>query len=437
MKRVLVITYYWPPSGGGGVQRWLKMSKYLPQQGWQPVIFTPENPHFDLRDETLLQDEHPDTEVLRYPIWEPYRIYDRIFGKKGNAGLIGGGKRKRNWKDKLLSLVRSWFLIPDPRVFWVKPAVKHLTAYLREHPVDAIVTTGPPHSMHLIGLGLKKKLGTYWIADLRDAWTQLDYLKDFHLTKAAIRKQEKMEQEVVKAADRVLIVTKNLADWHTELYGRPVEVLTNGFDAPDFEEVPAHNKDRFIISHFGLLNNFRNPGVLWKVLDAYCEANPAFAERLELRLGGVVDPSVRAEIDQLPLLRERVHYYDYVSHEDVIALNAESAILLLCINNTYLGRYFMTGKIFEYLALGRPILCMSDKGSDAAQVIRETGTGATFDYEAGEASAIRAWLEKQFEQFPALAYEANEEEIARYSRENLSAQVVQMIEDGLILKKQD
>lgn len=440
MKKVLIITYYWPPSGGGGVQRWLKMSKYLPEYGWQPIIYTPANPHFDLKDETLQQDVSEEIEVITQPIWEPYRLYERFFNKKekkqeANSGLIKGKGARRNWKDTLLSKVRSWFFIPDPRVFWVKPSVRFLRTFLKQNPVDAIITTGPPHSMHLIGLGLKPYTDAYWVADFRDAWTKLDYLKDFNFTKSALRRQEAMEAAVLQAADKVLIVTPNLADWHSELSGRQVDVLYNGYDAPDFQTERPRDTDRFIISHFGLLNNLRNPSVLWQALDSLCAEDSDFYNQLDLRLGGVVDPSIKEEIATTSHLSQRVTYYPYVDHQEVMQLNAASSVLLLCINNTYLGKYFMTGKIFEYLALHRPVLCMSTKESDAAHVLDKTAAGVVFPYETGSFESIKYWLKEQFAAFPEIAYQGKQKEIARFSRKNLTRELVDMLEDSLFLDK--
>ena len=187
MKRVLIITYYWPPSGGSGVQRWLKMSKYLPEYGWQPVIYTTENAEYPIVDPSLEKDVSPEAEVIRRPITEPYTFYKKFLGIKQEetvkVGFTQEEKKKKSWKSGLSMWIRGNLFIPDARRWWVKPSVKYLKKYLQEHPVDAIISTGPPHSMHLIAMKLKEATGLPWIADFRDPWTEIDYYQDLHLTR--------------------------------------------------------------------------------------------------------------------------------------------------------------------------------------------------------------------------------------------------------------
>ncbi|HPD95904.1 MAG TPA: glycosyl transferase family 1, partial [Tenuifilaceae bacterium] len=172
-KRVLIITYYWPPSGGAPVQRWLKFAKYLERFGWQPVIYTPENPESFYDDESLMRDVPKDIEIVKSHIWEPYDIYRMLTGKKGEKIAVGftSADKKKGVSHNLLMWLRGNLLIPDPRIFWVNPSVRFLKKYLKENPVDVVVTTGPPHSLHLIGLKLKRKLKVKWLADFRDPWT--------------------------------------------------------------------------------------------------------------------------------------------------------------------------------------------------------------------------------------------------------------------------
>jgi len=237
MKRVLIITYYWPPSGGGGVMRWLKMAKYFPEFGWQPVIYTPENPDPSVFDHSLLKEVHEKAEIIRTPIWEPYNIYRWLTGKTKNERFKSGyisEASESSFKDRLSVFIRGNFLIPDPRIFWVKPSVRFLTSYLKEHPVDLIVSTGPPHSMHLIGLGLKKKTNIPWMADFRDPWTTIDFYDSLKLTKSADRKHKKLEKQVLTKADFITTVSPNVASGLEHLAGRKVYVVNNGFDPEDY-----------------------------------------------------------------------------------------------------------------------------------------------------------------------------------------------------------
>ena len=247
MKRVLIITYYWPPSGGSGVQRWVKFAKYLPKEGWQPVIYTPENPELTTIDKTLAAEIPPEAEVVKTHIFEPYGIYRKLMGKGSSTDLkaltsagsdgnevnpVNGGKK--SWKQKLSLYIRGNFFIPDPRIMWVRPSVKFLKSYLKKHPVDAIVSTGPPQSMHLIGLELSKATGLPWLADFRDPWTKIFYFKHLELTHRSEAKHQALEKKVVDGATRVIAVSPMVKKDFEAITSTPVELITNGFDEEDF-----------------------------------------------------------------------------------------------------------------------------------------------------------------------------------------------------------
>jgi glycosyltransferase involved in cell wall biosynthesis len=232
-KRVLIITYYWPPSGGSGVQRWLKFAKYLPEAGWEPVIFTPENPDFDLRDETLLKEIPKQLEVMKFPIWEPYQLFAKLKGKsKTHPGRLMEQKDK-GILEKIAIWARANLLVPDPRVFWVKPSVKFLTELAKSGQFQAVITTGPPHSMHLIGLELKRKTGLPWIADFRDPWSQWEFLDTLPMTSFIRNKHQKFEKSVLKEANAVLTISPTFQKDLGKLAHRKIELLTNGYDPED------------------------------------------------------------------------------------------------------------------------------------------------------------------------------------------------------------
>ena len=234
MKRLLIITYYWPPTGGSGVQRWVKFSKYLPERGWQPVIYTPENPEQLALDESLLADIPECAEVIKTHITEPYEIYRRLTGGKKGAEVNPVNAQHKNWKQRLSLWIRGNCFIPDPRIGWVRPSVRFLVKYLKEHPVDAVVTTGPPQSVHLIGRGLKRALGLHWIADFRDPWTEMFYYKHLGLSAAADRRHRRLEQSVLDGADTIVSVSPPVAADFRAKTKTPVVLITNGFDEDDF-----------------------------------------------------------------------------------------------------------------------------------------------------------------------------------------------------------
>ncbi len=380
MKKVLIITYYWPPAGGSGVQRWLKFSKYLPENGWKPYIFTPDSPSFDVKDEDLISDIHIETEVWTTPIWEPYSLKDKLFGKSesSNAGII---QYKSSTENKIMNWVRGNIFIPDPKVFWVKPSIKLLNKKIKEEGITHVVSTGPPHSMHLIALGLKKQNPDLkWVADFRDPWSELDLLNDFHLTKKSKLKYRKLEKEVLQNADVTLTVSETWVESFKILGSNNVKLITNGFDVDDFE-VRERENDKFIIGHFGLLNHLRNPKNLWKTLHDLCDENPDFNMKLEIRLSGNIDTEVLQNITQYFHLKNKVKVLGYLSHKEVLREYNESSVLLLLLFNSESGIGNYPGKIFEYFAAKRPILGFGPKESDTQKLMEKTESGNYHYYE--------------------------------------------------------
>jgi len=380
MKKVLIITYYWPPAGGSGVQRWLKFTKYLPKYNWQPIIYRPENPYFEVKDEALLNDIPAEAEIWKTPIWEPYALKDKLFGKGGKSQSAGVISNKKSLKNKVLNWVRGNVFIPDPKVYWVKPSIKVLLKKIKEEGIEHIITSGPPHSMHLIGLGLKKAMPNLkWIADFRDPWSELDLLDEFHLSNSSRKKHKDLEKEVLQKADVTLTVSETWVEDLKRLGGKRVELITNGYDVADFELKPKTN-DKFIIGHYGLLNHLRNPKNLWKALADLCEENTDFNDKLEIHLSGNIDKEVLAEIVAYPQLKEKVKQLGYLSHAQVLQQYYEASVLLLLLFNSKSGVGNYPGKIFEYFAAQKPILAFVPKGSDTQKLIEKTNTGKCFPY---------------------------------------------------------
>ena len=381
MKKVLIITYYWPPAGGSGVQRWLKFTKYLPKYNWQPIIYTTENPYFEVQDEALLSDIPTESEIWKTPIWEPYALKDKLFGKGGKSQSAGVISNKKSLKNKVLNWVRGNVFIPDPKVYWVKPSVKVLLKKIKEEGIEHIVTTGPPHSMHLIGLGLKKAIPNLkWIADFRDPWSELDLLDEFHLSNNSRKKHKDLEREVLQTADVTLTVSETWVEDLKRLGGNIVELITNGYDTTDFELKPKTN-DKFIIGHYGLLNHLRNPKNLWKALADLCEENAEFNVKLEIHLSGNIDIEVIAEIESYSCLMGKIKQLGYLSHAQVLEQYNQADVLLLLLFNSKSGIGNYPGKIFEYFAAKKPILAFGPVSSDAESLIEKTNTGKYFSYD--------------------------------------------------------
>ncbi len=427
-KKVLIITYYWPPTGGAGVQRWLKFSKYFREFGWEPVIYTPSNPDFPINDETLLKDIPANTTVLKTAITEPYDIYRKIMGKKKtetvNQGFLSEGKENK-WLQSLMIWVRGNFFIPDARKFWIKPSVSYLSDYIQKNKIDAVISTGPPHSMHLIALGLKLKNDIPWIADFRDPWTQIDFYDQLKLTAMADKKHKKLERSVLTNANKVVTVSKSWAKDLEKLGGREVNVITNGFDADDF---PVNEGNvllpGFLMHHIGALNKDRNPHVLWKVLGDICKENPEFKNDLKLKFTGKTDAAVFESLKQHDLM-SNAEKTDYMPHSEVVKLLLKSPVLLLPLNDTPNVSGIVPGKLFEYLAAKRPIFSIGDINGDTAAIIKETNTGTMVsfkDYEGTKAAVLEL-----YRKYKTGEMIINASSIDKYSRKNCAAEYTQLL----------
>ena len=431
MKRVLIITYYWPPSGGSGVQRWLKMSKYLPEYGWQPVIYTPEEGEYPILDASLEKDVAPEAEIIRRPIVEPYTLYKKFLGIKKSesvkVGFIKENRKKLGWKENFSRWIRGNCFIPDARCLWVKPSVNYLKSYLKVHPVDAIVSTGPPHSMHLIAMKLKEATGIHWIADFRDPWTEIDYYGDLRLTRWADRKHHRLEYEVLTKADKVVTIGWDCAKSLGRLGNRNVCVIPNGFDW----EVDAKPKEillsqEFTLTHLGIVTPSRNAPQLWAALKDLKEEDETFGKKLKISLVGQIDQSVLENLYAVGL-KENTEIVPYIPHEQIQQAQGASQVLLLLVNNTPNAKGILTGKIFEYLASGRPILCIGPEDGDAARILSETKAGVTVSFEDKEKmkEVVKILYHKYLEK--ALPFN-NSKEIEKYSRKAQAEEYAKLLE---------
>jgi glycosyltransferase involved in cell wall biosynthesis len=432
LKRVLIITYYWPPSGGSGVQRWLKFAKYLPENGWQPVIYTPSNPEMPSVDESLLADIPPEAEIVTRKIFEPYSAYKRVMGMKQDAQINTGflsEEEKPGKLEEVMRWIRGNFFIPDARKYWIKPSVRFLKKYLKDHPVDAIISTGPPHSMHLIALALRQQLGIRWVADFRDPWTNIDFYADLHLSKKADAKHRKLEKQVLSWADKVLVIGPTMQAEFNELllhtpvqadrtnHGNKVVVIPNGFDA---EDVPAGLDEKrldpyFTIAHIGSFSPARNVPQLWKAIAAACEQDAYFKEKLRVKVVGKLDASVRKSIEEAGIA-DRLIQIPYLPHDEVMAEQRKSHVLLLIVNRSKNAKGILTGKIFEYLVAERPILAIGPPQGDLDYLLKEVGAGEVIN-----------WDEITPEHLLALKDAKAKGNAANYSRKVLCGEVVEML----------
>jgi glycosyltransferase involved in cell wall biosynthesis len=435
-KKVLIITYYWPPSGGSGVQRWLKLVKYLPQFGCKPYVFTPENPAFAIRDESLLKDVPPEAEVIKLPIWEPYDAFFKMsgwFGRKKSAtptDLVASGGPKSLFQ-KLSTWVRGNMLIPDPRIFWVRPAARYLHKYLQEHNIPTIITTGPPHSMHLIGRRLKRKNPTLtWIADFRDPWSEWGLLDSLMSGSFARNQHRRLERCVLKEADKVITVTPFYVRQFEQLGQRRVQLLTNGFDTDDFREVQVRPTENFVIRHVGIINEKNNPRPFMLAVKALIEEDAAFQARVRIEFTGEVHPQFRGFVTADPVLSGISLFMGNVPHKELMGLYGQSSLLLVVLTGYKDAEGYLPGKLFEYLATGLPVLGVGPEHGDAAAMLNATGAGAMIDDK--NPAAIKAFILNVFRhwQHGGLKAAAGNGHLL-YSRRELARSVAAMLEPGV------
>lgn len=371
-KKVLIITYYWPPSGGSGVQRWLKFVKYFPQFGVEPIVFTPSNPQFDLKDSSLLEDVPKNIEILHFPIWEPYRLLENI------RSVFGGKKKVEisvNRPAGIAGFIRANFFIPDPRIFWVRPSVRFLKDFIQENGIQTIVTTGPPHSVHLIGLCLKKQIAELkWLADFRDPWTSWGFLLNMRPSQIALSIHKKLEQKVLRNADAVTTVSRFYSNQIGAISGRRVDVFTNGFDASDFRNLKPGQTSSFIIRHVGILHPACDPSLFLKAFSKWI-AEKKIIGKVELRFTGHVHDKMIKMVQADPILTQSVFIEAPVEHSRLIQLYGEASAVLLILTGYKDAEGFLPGKLFEYLATGLPILAIGPTEGDAAVVLSETNAG--------------------------------------------------------------
>jgi len=433
-RRVLVIAYYWPPAGGSGVQRFLKFVKYLREYGWEPVVYVPENADYPVLDTKLLSDVPENLEVIKQPIWEPFTLYKMFTGKGKNAKMsinLTTHDKKPGLKENISLWIRGNIFIPDAKTFWIKPSVNFLTEYLKKNPVEAMVTTAPPPSLQVIGLQLHRKLNIPWVADFRDPWTEIDYYAELKLSAWADAKHKRLEKEVLTEANVVVSVGPTM----NEMFGRKVkrdyEVITNGYDETDMQPNVALSK-KFTLLHIGVLLRGRNHPFLWKTLGELCKEFPDFAADLEIKLIGQLDFRVNDELAANGLT-QNAFIGSHIPHDKAVLEQQAAQVNMLFIDNIPTAKHELTGKFFEYMMVGRPILCIGPEDGDVAAIMERTQTGEVVGFD--NSAKLRTVLLHYYHQFKQGTLNGNTANTAEFSRKNLTGKLVNCIEKAIANNK--
>ncbi|NNE32221.1 MAG: glycosyl transferase family 1 [Winogradskyella sp.] len=423
-EKVLIILYYWPPAGGPGVQRWLKFVKYLSEFDVEPIVYCPENPNYPITDETLIRQVPEQLTILKQPIDEPYRLAG-LLSKKSTKKISSGviPKRKnQSLAEKAMLFVRGNFFIPDARKNWVEPSVNFLLEYLKEHKLKTVITTGPPHSLHLIGLELKKILDINWLADFRDPWTTIGYHKTLKLTKSSEVLHAKLEMDVLNTADEIIVTSYHTKKEFSLKTNKPITVITNGYDHNPGVKIGKDKK--FTLSHIGSLLSDRNPKVLWETLAELITESAAFSKHFQLNLIGVVSEEVLESINDFGL-KSHTNIEGYVSHDAAIKFQLKSQLLLLIEIDSENTKAIIPGKLYEYIISETPILAIGPKNSDIEKIIHSTNTGTYFNY--NQRIHLKSQILNYFKLYLEKNLKSEPKGVEQYSRRALTERLSTLI----------
>lgn len=422
MKKVLIITYYWPPAGGAGVQRWLHFAKHLPEFGWEPVILTvsTEWATYPQKDDSLNKWVGPDLEVIRTKSFEPLGIYGKLFGKKK---IPYGGFSNTEKSGGFIRFIRGNFFIPDARKGWNRFAIKSAKQRIAKGDIDLIVTTGPPHSTHLIGKSLQRKFHLPWLVDLRDPWSKVFYNDVLKRLAYAKKQDSALERSVLSSADVCVTVSNGFANSFKTIVDRDYTVITNGYTAAEAEEVKGEKPDLPSIAYIGSMADSYQPSALFEAIASV--STPEF----EFRIAG----SLSAHIENLIAekgLNDKTNFLGYVSYDDASKEMKRASLLIIITPQGKLGEGILPGKLFEYLKTGVPILCLSDEGSEISKILDHTGAGKSFTRD--QTPEMKNFIQ---DVLSGNVKAGNPDKVKQYSRHALTGKMSQVMDELISSQK--
>lgn len=394
--KILILTYYWPPGSGPGVQRWLKMSHELCESGHEVTVVTVADGAYPSMDESLVSEVDSRVRVIRTATREPFRLFNRLRGKKGKEIPVGltGIKESSSPIQRFAIWLRANYFIPDARKGWRPYAIRAIEDILKENELDVIITSGPPHSLHKVGQHFQMNHGMKWVADFRDPWVNIHYHELMPMSPKAKAKHQHMEDEVLQKADLVTVVSPGMEREFRDR-ANDIRIIYNGYDQEDFDVVSTEvDEGVFSISYVGNLKPNQNVEAFWEALSELCSESKDFSTKLRLRLIGRKDPGLTLRLRKL-LPEGTVEDIPYLEHKEAVAAMCRSSVLLFIIPKAKDNIGILTGKLFEYLASGRPMLSIGPVGGDAADILNDCSRSKMLAY--GDKEGIKAQLRSHFE----------------------------------------
>ena len=378
-KTIGILAYYWPPAGGSGVQRWLRFANHLCDLGWDVHVFTFKNPKYPIREKSSLEIINPKIKVnkikgFEFPKFMTSPSENILFNNYYSDYSSTRSYMYDQVARKFIYTLRELFLFPDARRFLINPSYKFLKNYFRKHTLNHLITTGPPHSMHLAGMKLKKDSGIKWIADFRDPWSNFFQNKLLNELDLTIKKHEKAEADVLKNCDGVFTTSESLKSKFS-IKNKNSYYVPSGFE----KEIESTDHNKFRIIYAGSMKEIQNPKNLWLALHDLIKSDEKFKDLLEIILIGNIDRRVINSIE-FKKIRDR-KILSYMSKKQLDDEISKSQLQVVCSVNYPDSDDIVPGKFFHYLSSKKNIIGISNKGSDLEKIINETKSGMSFDYD--------------------------------------------------------
>ncbi|OGB66905.1 MAG: hypothetical protein A2Y94_02355 [Caldithrix sp. RBG_13_44_9] len=439
MKKVLIISYYWPPSGGPGSQRAVKFAKYLPLFGWQPLIFTVKSGEYPYLDPSLENDIHPDLKIFKSSAIEPFHLFKKLSGLDSSARLAVGHltQSSKSLKNRVFNWIRANIFIPDARIGWLPAAILKLDQLFKQEEIQLIFTSSPPHSLQLIGRHLKKKYHLPWVADFRDPWSDIQYYQVFKRSSFAQKIDQALEKSVLLKSDHLVNVSQTVMEGYlkkvpTANLRNKFTVIPNGFDQQDFLAPPVKADNYFTILHSGNLNATQNPEIFWQSIRNILESNPSLKQTIRIQLIGNTVPDIQLAVVRNHL-QEVVDFQPFIPHSEIINKIQQADLLLSVVPDVPDNKGIVLSKNFEYIGSGKPVLIIGPGDSDIGKIIADFSNSKICNYHDMDGcknfilQTIHDWRKGKVRLIPDSIRE-------KFSRQQLTGQLADIF-DRLLEKK--